>query len=256
MELTTDRLRLRDFELADFEAVHAFASREDVVTHVAWGPNSREDTQQFLDECLAGRGGEPRASYTLAIVPRGTDDRPVDPRTSAPHASCGVLGWRTKGCSATTSSSEGCLGTRCSSRSADPAGSQTSVRRSRRERTEVGTPLDGREDVDEVVDARLHRPEGGVHAGRHGSLARGPGHRDGVGQDHEDGSQQDAHDRCAHHATTSRSGAGTVRSTALRQRCPQSGRLQTAGGRGLPRLTNTRYRAFGHSLDVGQPSNE
>lgn len=74
MELTTPRLRLRDYEPRDFEAVHAFASRVDVVEHVAWGPNSREDTQRFLDQCAADCLVEPRTTYALAIVIRGTDE--------------------------------------------------------------------------------------------------------------------------------------------------------------------------------------
>jgi len=38
VELRTTRLRLRDFELGDYQAVHAFATDLAVVKYVEWGP--------------------------------------------------------------------------------------------------------------------------------------------------------------------------------------------------------------------------
>jgi RimJ/RimL family protein N-acetyltransferase len=53
VELRTTRLRLRDFELGDFQAVHAFAADLAVVSYVEWGPNTPEQTQAFLREARA-----------------------------------------------------------------------------------------------------------------------------------------------------------------------------------------------------------
>jgi [ribosomal protein S5]-alanine N-acetyltransferase len=48
VELMTARLHLRDFELGDYQAVHAFAADLAVVSYMEWGPNTPEETQTFL----------------------------------------------------------------------------------------------------------------------------------------------------------------------------------------------------------------
>ena len=53
VELMTTRLRLRDFELGDYQAVHAFATDLAVVSYMEWGPNTPEETQTFLREARA-----------------------------------------------------------------------------------------------------------------------------------------------------------------------------------------------------------
>lgn len=68
VELRTSRLRLRDFELGDYEAVHAFAADLAVVSHVEWGPNTPQETQAFLQEARASAGVSPRRRYALAVV--------------------------------------------------------------------------------------------------------------------------------------------------------------------------------------------
>jgi [ribosomal protein S5]-alanine N-acetyltransferase len=50
VELMTTRRRLRDFELEDYQAVHAFATDLAVVSYVEWGPNTPMETQAFLRE--------------------------------------------------------------------------------------------------------------------------------------------------------------------------------------------------------------
>jgi len=68
VELRTTRLRLRDFELGDFQAVHAFAADLAVVSYVEWGPNTPEQTQAFLREARASADVSPRRHYALAVV--------------------------------------------------------------------------------------------------------------------------------------------------------------------------------------------
>jgi ribosomal-protein-alanine N-acetyltransferase len=68
VELTTSRLRLRDFELGDFEAVHAFATDLAVVSYMEWGPNTPEQTQAFLREARASTEVSPRRRYAFAVV--------------------------------------------------------------------------------------------------------------------------------------------------------------------------------------------
>lgn len=68
VELMTTRRRLRDFELEDYQAVHAFATDLAVVSYVEWGPNTPMETQAFLREARAGADVSPRRRYALAVV--------------------------------------------------------------------------------------------------------------------------------------------------------------------------------------------
>jgi hypothetical protein len=68
VELRTTRLRLRDFELGDYQAVHAFATDLAIVSYVEWGPNTPEETQAFLREARASADVSPRRRYAFAVV--------------------------------------------------------------------------------------------------------------------------------------------------------------------------------------------
>lgn len=56
LPLHTERLVLRDFEEADWEAVHCYASDPEVVRYMSWGPNTEEDTRGFIQRKLAESG--------------------------------------------------------------------------------------------------------------------------------------------------------------------------------------------------------
>ncbi|MEM3699816.1 MAG: GNAT family N-acetyltransferase [Candidatus Bathyarchaeia archaeon] len=66
--IETERLRLRDFEEADWEAVHEYASDPEVVRYIDWGPNTLADTQNFIKRALARQKEQPRRGYDLAVV--------------------------------------------------------------------------------------------------------------------------------------------------------------------------------------------
>lgn len=68
MELTTERLLLRDLTPDDLDDAHAFGSDPEVSRYMPWGPNSLADTRQFLDACLAEQRQTPRTGHTLAVV--------------------------------------------------------------------------------------------------------------------------------------------------------------------------------------------
>jgi ribosomal-protein-alanine N-acetyltransferase len=53
--IITDRLILRPFEKGDFNAVHEYASDEEVCRYVPWGPNSYKDTKQFIKRAARAR---------------------------------------------------------------------------------------------------------------------------------------------------------------------------------------------------------
>jgi len=66
--LETPRLILREFADDDATAVHAYAADAEVVRHLDWGPNTPEDTVQFLAMARATRDAVSRTAYHLAIV--------------------------------------------------------------------------------------------------------------------------------------------------------------------------------------------
>lgn len=71
-ELLTERLRLRDYEAADLDAVHRFSSDPAVVEHLPFGPNERSDTEAFLQRAMALARAVPRRSYEVALTDRMT----------------------------------------------------------------------------------------------------------------------------------------------------------------------------------------
>ena len=66
--IRTERLVLRDFEEADWEAVHSYGSDLEVVRYMDWGPNTQEETKKFIQRAIAHQKEQPRRIYTLAIV--------------------------------------------------------------------------------------------------------------------------------------------------------------------------------------------
>jgi len=68
LPLLTERLELRDFRDGDVGFVHAWASDPEVVNFMAWGPNTVEQTREFLQRKFAERTGEPRLTWDLAVV--------------------------------------------------------------------------------------------------------------------------------------------------------------------------------------------
>jgi len=68
MLITKNRIFLRDFKTADFEAVQKYASDPEVVKFVPWGPNTEDDTKNFLKEAVKSAKANPRENYELAII--------------------------------------------------------------------------------------------------------------------------------------------------------------------------------------------
>lgn len=68
MKLIAERLYLRDLEPSDVDAVHEYASSLDVVLHQEWGPNTIEQTREFVAGCVAGNSLPYRETLDLAAV--------------------------------------------------------------------------------------------------------------------------------------------------------------------------------------------
>jgi ribosomal-protein-alanine N-acetyltransferase len=68
MKLIAERLYLRDLEPADLDAVHEYASLPEVVLHQEWGPNTIEQTREFIAGCVLGNALPDRRTVELAAV--------------------------------------------------------------------------------------------------------------------------------------------------------------------------------------------
>lgn len=64
----TKRLALRDFKETDWASIHKYASDPQVVRYMDWGPNTEEETKNFIRRAKAHLKEQPRRNYTLAIV--------------------------------------------------------------------------------------------------------------------------------------------------------------------------------------------
>ncbi|HVP67952.1 MAG TPA: GNAT family protein [Anaeromyxobacteraceae bacterium] len=70
VELATSRLRLREIRLADWRAIHRYASDPEVVRHLDWGPNTEQETRAEVEASVARRTSIPRVEFFLAAALR------------------------------------------------------------------------------------------------------------------------------------------------------------------------------------------
>lgn len=95
MQLETERLILREFRASDVDAVHEYGSDPQVVKFMPWGPNTREETENFIDLCITQQSEDPRRSFELAIQFK-EEDRLIGGcgiRVSQPSHSEGNIGY-------------------------------------------------------------------------------------------------------------------------------------------------------------------
>jgi len=68
LSLTTDRLVLRDFVMSDWQRVHRYASDPEVVKFMDWGPNTVNETKDFVRMAITLQKDTPRRHFDLAVV--------------------------------------------------------------------------------------------------------------------------------------------------------------------------------------------
>ena len=66
--LHTDRLTLREFVESDWQAVHAYAADPQVVRFMAWGPNTEEETREFIRRVMSHQDEAERRQFRFAVV--------------------------------------------------------------------------------------------------------------------------------------------------------------------------------------------
>jgi [ribosomal protein S5]-alanine N-acetyltransferase len=68
IKFEAERLILRNFTLDDFDAVHKYASDPEVSKYEPWGPNSEQETQEYLERLIKSEEQSPRRGYELAVI--------------------------------------------------------------------------------------------------------------------------------------------------------------------------------------------
>jgi len=59
---------LREFKEQDWESVHLYACDPEVVRYMPWGPNTEDDTHNFIRRAIAYQRESPRRHFELAVV--------------------------------------------------------------------------------------------------------------------------------------------------------------------------------------------
>ncbi len=73
MEKETERLLLREFTPEDFEDVHAYSSDYETVKHMMFGPNTEQQTRDYLEkQCPEEMNAVPRMHYNFAVQRKDT----------------------------------------------------------------------------------------------------------------------------------------------------------------------------------------
>ncbi|MHA2394686.1 MAG: GNAT family N-acetyltransferase [Promethearchaeota archaeon] len=73
MEINTERLKLREIIQQDFQAIHEYASDPEAVKYMPFGPNTKEETQEFINRNLKRQKENPRTDYGLGIILKHED---------------------------------------------------------------------------------------------------------------------------------------------------------------------------------------
>ena len=68
MELNTERLKLREITHDDFVAIHEYASDLETVKYMPFGPNTEDETREFINRQLKRQEEDPRIDYDFGII--------------------------------------------------------------------------------------------------------------------------------------------------------------------------------------------
>ena len=75
IKLITERLILREIRKSDWKDVHEYAVDPDVYKFMPWGPNTIEDTKNYIQRAINSRQEVPRTNFELAIILKATQKR-------------------------------------------------------------------------------------------------------------------------------------------------------------------------------------
>ncbi|MFD1884225.1 GNAT family N-acetyltransferase [Paenibacillus wenxiniae] len=67
MQIHTERLTIRDMVDQDWVSIHRYTSMPEVTVHTAWGPNTEQDTQRYVQDVLRMQQASPRTGYEFVL---------------------------------------------------------------------------------------------------------------------------------------------------------------------------------------------
>ncbi|KAB3527600.1 GNAT family N-acetyltransferase [Alkaliphilus serpentinus] len=68
MQIQTNRLIIRDFEVEDWLCVHRYAVKPEVIKYMDWGPNTEEETKNYIKMARDMEKQENRRDFEFAII--------------------------------------------------------------------------------------------------------------------------------------------------------------------------------------------
>lgn len=71
--LENERIYLRELRSGDLEAVHSYASLEKVTQFQPWGPNTLQDTRDYIEDVLKDAQEFPHSRFVWAVVLKETE---------------------------------------------------------------------------------------------------------------------------------------------------------------------------------------
>jgi len=75
IKLITERFILREIRKSDWKDVHEYAVDPDVYKFMPWGPNTVEDTKNYIQRSINSRQEVPRTKFELAIILKSKQKR-------------------------------------------------------------------------------------------------------------------------------------------------------------------------------------
>ena len=68
IHITTQRLKIREYQEADFNGVHIYAKDPETVQFMTWGPNTPKQTEDFIQLAIAQQKIYPRINFYLIVT--------------------------------------------------------------------------------------------------------------------------------------------------------------------------------------------
>lgn len=73
-KVQTDRIFLREMKFEDWVDVHSYASIENACQFQPWGPNTVEESKEFVSQVLKDASARPRTRFSYAVVLKETGE--------------------------------------------------------------------------------------------------------------------------------------------------------------------------------------
>lgn len=74
LNIETKRLIIRDFYENDWLKVHSYCSDEEVTKYTFWGPNTEDQTKDFINKSISDQFISPRMKHELAIIDKASNE--------------------------------------------------------------------------------------------------------------------------------------------------------------------------------------